>query len=312
MEDIIFSLSSYFLNKKLFFSIGDKQNKRNIESYLVQIENNDKFIQDILVKGKFEEEILEFINRNRTKSLEELLLTNDIKEGNLIIYYGALYFKYLNRAIEDRRKGIRTFALFYKKFPEFKDILLEGEFSPDHLTCNTATAELTGYRRKFILGYIKDITISKINIRPIIIADRLLDSPQLQDIKYRADFKIRPEEIEEFKCILPYDHRYYNVEELKEYTEEKIKEWFAELINEKNIPKDWGGERSDLFTTHIHYKGRRYFSAFLFKDPSCFHKMSLKDLGRKGDQIVRLFEEPADIFILQHCHYIRSEVIKTM
>jgi len=40
--------------------------------------------------------------------------------------------------------------------------------------------------------------------------------------------------------------------------------------------------------------------------------MEMKDLGKNGDQIARLFDEPADIFILQHCHHIDSSVIKTM
>ena len=37
--------------------------------------------------------------------------------------------------------------------------------------------------------------------------------------------------------------------------------------------------------------------------------MSIADLGANGDQVDRLFDEPADIFIVQHCHYIRAQVI---
>jgi len=40
--------------------------------------------------------------------------------------------------------------------------------------------------------------------------------------------------------------------------------------------------------------------------------MTVKDLGANGNQIVRLFDEPADILILQHCHYIKAEIYKTM
>lgn len=312
MEKINFTLTSYFLNKKLFLSTGDDLNQKNLKDYFLQIAGLDKNTQDLLIKGKFETEIVDFISRYKINSLEELLLDGNIKEGQLVIFNGALYFRGLNRAIEKMERGEKTFALFHRKFPEFNNILFEGNFSSEHLTCNTATAELTRYNRKFIFGYIKKVENLKINVRPIIIADRLLDSPQNPYIEYRNNFKIMPERIDEFKYILARDHKYFDVKELANYPEKQIKKWFAEIINEGNIPKDWGGESSDLFSSHIHYEGRRYYAAFLFKGPSCFHKMTLKDLGKNGDQIVRLFNEPADILVLQHCHYIRSEVIKTM
>jgi hypothetical protein len=36
--------------------------------------------------------------------------------------------------------------------------------------------------------------------------------------------------------------------------------------------------------------------------------MSLAVLGKRGDQIDRLFTEPAQLLVLQHCHNVRSEV----
>lgn len=40
--------------------------------------------------------------------------------------------------------------------------------------------------------------------------------------------------------------------------------------------------------------------------------MTVKNLGKNGDQISRLFDEPADIFILHHCNRVTAEMIKTM
>lgn len=34
----------------------------------------------------------------------------------------------------------------------------------------------------------------------------------------------------------------------------------------------------------------------------------MASLGKKGDQIDRLFSEPADLLVLQHCHEITSPV----
>jgi hypothetical protein len=46
---------------------------------------------------------------------------------------------------------------------------------------------------------------------------------------------------------------------------------------------------------------QRISPAFAFKGPARFHPMTLADLGKDGDQIDRLFSEPADILLLQHC-----------
>lgn len=40
--------------------------------------------------------------------------------------------------------------------------------------------------------------------------------------------------------------------------------------------------------------------------------MKMTHLGKNGDQIDRLFTEPADLFVLQHCHEITSPVRSAM
>ena len=103
-----------------------------------------------------------------------------------------------------------------------------------------------------------------------------------------------------------------NIEILKQIPEESVKNAFSEIINEGNVPKDWGGERSDLFSTNISVDGKYLSSAFLFKGPAKFTPMKMTHLGKNGDQIDRLFTEPADLLILQHCHAVTSPVRSTM
>ena len=76
-----------------------------------------------------------------------------------------------------------------------------------------------------------------------------------------------------------------------------------------NTTKDWGGETSDHFTSHLHLGGRRVSGAFLLKGPANFHPMTIRHLGTNGDQIVRLATEPADVLFVQHCHDITPAVI---
>jgi hypothetical protein len=40
--------------------------------------------------------------------------------------------------------------------------------------------------------------------------------------------------------------------------------------------------------------------------------MDVKALGKNGDQINRLFTEPAELLVIQHCHHIKTEVVGMM
>jgi hypothetical protein len=94
-------------------------------------------------------------------------------------------------------------------------------------------------------------------------------------------------------------------------SEAAVKACFAEILGDR-AGKDWGGETSDYYSTHLRIGGRRVTAAFLFKGPARFGPMDLAHLGKKNDQIVRLAEEPADVLIIQHCHDILPVVQKTL
>jgi hypothetical protein len=49
--------------------------------------------------------------------------------------------------------------------------------------------------------------------------------------------------------------------------EDTVKRAFAGLIGESYIPTDWGGERSDLYTSRVFARGRQVSAAWLFKGP---------------------------------------------
>jgi hypothetical protein len=78
------------------------------------------------------------------------------------------------------------------------------------------------------------------------------------------------------------------------------------------VPGDWGGERSDLYTSRLFARGRQVSAAWLFKGPGYPRAMDVKALGKNGDQIDRLFTEPAELLVLQHCHQIKPSVVGMM
>ena len=94
--------------------------------------------------------------------------------------------------------------------------------------------------------------------------------------------------------------------------EKEVKHAFADLIGESYIPKDWGGERSDLYTSRVFARGQQVSAAWLFKGPGHPRAMDVKALGKNGDQIDRLFTEPAELLVLQHCHQIMPSVVSMM
>lgn len=73
--------------------------------------------------------------------------------------------------------------------------------------------------------------------------------------------------------------------------------------------KDWGGEKSDLYTENLVVDGKRRAAAFAFKGPGLTGKLTISRMGKNGDQAVRLLREPATVFVVQHWREIDSEVV---
>lgn len=96
--------------------------------------------------------------------------------------------------------------------------------------------------------------------------------------------------------------------------ERAVKEKFHEIIGDPFIQIDWGGERCDIFTSHIRFRNRKTSSAFILKGKSYTKRMGLKlkDFGKNADQLVRLFQEPAEIFFVQSNGPIDSTVETTV
>ena len=56
--------------------------------------------------------------------------------------------------------------------------------------------------------------------------------------------------------------------------------------------------------------GRRVQTAIALKGPSAGNKITIASYGKNADQIVRLFEEPAELFIVQANGFFESTLVK--
>jgi hypothetical protein len=98
----------------------------------------------------------------------------------------------------------------------------------------------------------------------------------------------------------------------KSVSETKFKKGIQRILGQDGVFKDWGGEVNDLFTTRLKIGGKRRSVAFGFKGPAMKGKLNPARMGKNGDQIQRLFESPAEVFIVQHWREIEQSVLKQM
>lgn len=195
-----------------------------------------------------------------------------------------------------------------------------GSFNPARVTCSTANVELRGKRHQYVLGQIANVDEDEVELRPLAIAARLLAPPAGLDEAARewgvhpSWQRVDPGEVEQFSGI-DFSARGDALEAMRSVPEATVKTTIAALLGEPTVPKDWGGEQSDLFTTRLGIAGRRHSAAFVLKGPaggSMWKPMTISMLGKNGDQLQRLASSPAEVLVLQHCHEIRPEVVSLL
>ena len=86
----------------------------------------------------------------------------------------------------------------------------------------------------------------------------------------------------------------------------------AYILGNRGTFKDWGGERNDLYTSHLMIEGKRHATAFGFKGPAKKPPLTPGKMGANGDQIQRLFRTDAQVFIVQFEGEIAESVIDEM
>ena len=95
-------------------------------------------------------------------------------------------------------------------------------------------------------------------------------------------------------------------------SERQLKKGVQAIIGEKGKFQDWGGEKNDLLTTRILIDKKRRPTAFAFKGPGMRGPLVPGKMGKNGDQIQRLFESTAEVFLVQYGEEIRENVIDQM
>jgi hypothetical protein len=237
-------------------------------------------------------------------TLGQLLTSGTHLQNELFTYYTNFYF----RAVKE------TPAFAYAKLDDFvSGLKLETRFHIDHFTSQSSFSELSGQKTLFVLGLVTDVVDKTIQAIPYVIANPLPQLGQKATMigrRWGTRFELYPEELDCFSRIAqrPSPNKARALRVLSSIPESEIKSAFAEIIGESSVTKDWGGETCDLISHLVTVDGERMPTAFLLKGPASFSPMKATHLGKNGDQIVRLFSEEAELFVLQHCHDVTSPV----
>lgn len=246
-------------------------------------------------------------------SVQAAYLTDSLKLNQLVTYEGNLW----SRNARGRNPRVKPLAYSMLKGvgPDQADVRFELELYPEHVVVGSAGERLTGQLTDmFVLAQITDLGRPTVRAKPIFIG-------YLGEYAFMGAFyptrrnELFLEDIDSFAEVRKAPRpKKEDLEVLREIPELDVKVAFAEILGETTVPKDWGGEKSDLYSTRVQIEGRRISTAFLFKGPaggSKFREMRISDLGKNGDQIERLCNEPADLLVVQHCHMIGTAVRST-
>jgi hypothetical protein len=118
------------------------------------------------------------------------------------------------------------------------------------------------------------------------------------------------DDIDSFAAVSFYPATSVNLKMPLENSEAEIKELLQRIIGDPFIKPDWGGEQNDIFSNRVIKNGKRLLTAFFLKGPSVGGRLTLAKCGKNGDQIQRLFQSPADMFVIQFNGEIDERVIE--
>jgi hypothetical protein len=273
-------------------------------------------LQDMAIEGVFKDAITGWLMAQKPPTLGELLVSEKVAAGQIFTHYTNWFFKGLGEARKAQMRGTTVLppALAYAKLDTLRPGgKVECRFHAEHLTSNSSWSELSGQATKFVLALITRVQEDVIEAIPYVIADIApsYDRPaSLIGRHWNNKLEVFVEQIDSFSAIETVEkpRRKTDLEPLRAIPEASVKQAFAEILGEPIVPKDWGGERSDFYTTRLLLYGQRISTAFALKGPAKFKPMTMAELGKNGDQIDRLFTEPAELVVLQHCHEITGPV----
>jgi hypothetical protein len=140
---------------------------------------------------------------------------------------------------------------------------------------------------------------------------RLQSLPEYTDLP--LDARLYVEDIDSFRKVRDVNPATV-LEALKngylDRSEDSVQTALERILSVSFHKKDWGGEQNDLYTANLLVNGLRHQTAFLLKGNGLKSAtMEIKHCGANGDQILRLCNSPARLFVVQFVGTISEAVV---
>ncbi len=298
-------LMSFYISRDRVLSLLNPEGLPSL--HLQALQGSDVPMAAAILTHAIGPHLFQSIAAGGVRTLQQLAIDGSLAAGVPFIYNGHFYGKGFGADSKNRALTLT----------ERLDEPLEGkklrlEFSKNGLVNDTAYTRMSGSTRLFVYAYVAEITDDTVRAIPYAIGDLVTINTPIS-LPFASTLQLQPNDIQQFSAIDPlWTPSKAELRHLADVPERQVKEVIAELLGEHHIPADWGGEESDLFSAELLVGSQRRTGAFLLKGPARFHQMMPADLGKNGDQLYRLFNIPADIYVVQHCHTISPAVRKTV
>jgi hypothetical protein len=181
-----------------------------------------------------------------------------------------------------------------------------GERACEWISCNDQYLEQLDIRARWLveeLGVDRERLFAEIGIE----LEKLLDDSTIKERLYIDDIDsfVRVQTVPP-SAVAPF-LREGNIH----ISEDHVKRALEAILYVPFHRNDRPDELNDIYTANAIVQGQRRSTAFMLKGPGIRKKeMTIADCGKNGDQLVRLFESPADLFIVQFVGRIADMLIK--
>lgn len=293
-----------FVNRRRIETVVGDAGTKIIDTMIGRLSPGPEWQEEARVDKIYMRVLLEYCSINKVKTLESVLIDNcDSLFCSTLELAPCREFYDVDRAV----------SVWVPSFEFGKPV--EFHYTTKRVRADTLRGRLHSGALISIVGLLYKEEDNRIIFDPLLMGFPWLetDVPEWEHAAMWSStefFQNYLEDFDEFAKVadfpLPEDFS-----AMQQVPEAGFKRALARLLTDETT-KDWGGEASDHFTTHLHLAGRRVNGAFLLKGPASFRPMTIRHLGKNGDQIARLSDEPADVLFVQHCHEITPAVLKML
>ena len=238
----------------------------------------------IIGRSQFRRKVFEAIYRGKkkTKTVNEIMAETGMSQVRVLQEGGTLA---VNQIVEKTKKEGRMAYTKYESYTHDKNKILSLLDNPKNVS-KLPTKQSPHH-----------VLVKEIRVK------YQVEKPKIE--------KITIDEIDSYSNV----SNFKNIDkaiDLSNFSEDSIKRGLQKIINENNTFKDWGGEKNDIYTNKLIFKGNRKFVAFALKGKATQGTLTPKMMGKNGDQVGRLFSSTADIFIVVYHSKIDESIVSQM